>query len=219
MPETEGVTNLLKSTPDDLINLFLQIGAETGRNRWVVGDSVNLLCQMVRDNKITASVMDCYIAAAIWLNREVSPRTVAYYSMVAGFFPESIRLEFEGLPFSHFALAHSLGSHWYEVLKLSSEYASEKGYAPSAAWVKFQIAAFGDETKEETEEDDEEQYDITEAERNIKDLATRLRKILQRFPIPDSIKKKVLYALDELLENLKFEPELDKMERERSWED
>jgi hypothetical protein len=209
MNETIGVTNILKSAPEELINIFLQAGAETGRNRWIIGDAVVLLGEAVREKRIDATVMDCYIAASIWLNREVSPRTVAYYSMVAGFFPQGVRLEFDGLPFSHFALAHSLGDRWRECLQLSSDYAAEKGYPPSAAWLKYQMNITTKEAEEELDECWNRQTEAT-----IRSMASDLRRMIADFSLPDSLKGRVLDALDELIESLKFESVLDKIERE-----
>lgn len=235
--QTEGVIQVLTSTPQEVIDIFLQLGSDTWRTRWSIGDLTAELCDQYRDSQ-PVSIMDIYTAVSIWLNREISPRTVMYYTMVARAFSPSARLEYDGLPFSHFALAHSYGQALYKpILNLSAAYAAEHGYPPSAAWLRWKIenrqaqeptqATWGPTPQEpETEPHQAPQEPIDgidtpgEAcpptglyEAKARKFAENLQQILYTLPIPQPVKTRVLRVLDELISYLTPEQALEIAEK------
>lgn len=135
-----SVGDIIKLLPDEIQAQLIQISCNWRTQKWWIGDIVNYLKALVRERAFDASIIDCYKAVAYLLNQEVSWRTVEHIGAIAAFYSDPIRVEFDDLPFSHFATAMKYGDRWREVLELSQFQMGEYGKPPSAEWLEWRMA-------------------------------------------------------------------------------
>jgi hypothetical protein len=97
-----------------------------------IGDIAGDLVARAAENKFDVTQAQVFDAVGRYCGR--SGRTVRYYYETSSFYPQSVRDEYDMLPFSHFVFARTMGD-WRAVL----EYAKEKPYITEAGLrLKFQ---------------------------------------------------------------------------------
>lgn len=123
-----------RAIPETYFNELLYWRDNFDRGAWRVGDIANELYALSIANRLDIDKWRIHDIVAQVVGK--SSRSVRSYATVAAFYPESIRLEYGVLPFSHFAYAMSLknetGTPMFQgVLETSYEYMMSHGVPPS----------------------------------------------------------------------------------------
>lgn len=105
--------------PESYQNVLIQIRDAMTKSYFTIGDISNNLIIMNSESGFQITEQRIFDAVGRYVGK--SGRTVRYYSETAAFYPESIRTEFEVLPFACFVFARSMNGKWREVLEFAVE--------------------------------------------------------------------------------------------------
>lgn len=213
------VKAILKATPSSVSDELLQIGEQIGYDRWRIGDITNHLISEVKKQKLRdefgdpVSLQAVYVAVSIMAKREVAPRTIEYYSMLADFFPKEVRDQYEPLPFSHFNFARQHGDDWKKVLEAAAEHVELYGTIPSEGYLE---SMFDEPPTEPASGTDQEHayipitqpytgmelqtVSVTTLLKSALSALTSLRSLIDR--VPNDRKGRILKLLEELSQEL-----------------
>lgn len=136
------VSDIVRATPDHIQHRLLQIGESIGANRWEIGDIANWLMEICREFEVhgfhvTQRVVCAAVAAMC--KGEISAATVERYSLIAEFYPESVRQEYHPLPWVLFETARRLGDGWRMALDFCMDYLADYGRPPARAVVEMRF--------------------------------------------------------------------------------
>lgn len=132
--------DIIRATPDHIQHRLLQIGESIGAHRWEIGDIANWILARCRELGFSVTQRAVCAAVAAMCNGEVSAATVERYSLIAEFYPEPVRLEYEPLPWVLFETARRLGNSWRMALDFCMDYLADYGHPPSRAVVEMRFA-------------------------------------------------------------------------------
>lgn len=104
--------------PDEYQTALISLGGRIRDCYFAIGDLANDLVGRAKTVGFRVTQADVYHAVGSFCGK--SGRTVRYYAEVSGFYPPSVRDEFEILPFSHFVFARSLEDRWREILEFAA---------------------------------------------------------------------------------------------------